>query len=170
MKIRKKIKMPVPRYVNEILEQDCNHFGLTREKLCNEIILKVGYKPLAPYHKLMVFEDKIEIQFNLQKECESYYDDICKEYGSTTDAELVRTILSTYINLSPFVREKLIRDRKVMFLMDLLKGKHLVKIDMGEEILESQIKSIQRCPISNYLKVSHTHGEEYLSKLKIIRK
>lgn len=168
--MRKKIKMPAPRYLSEILEQDCKHFGITKEKLCNEIILKVGYKPLTPYHKLMVFEDKVEVQFNLHNECEKYYEDICKEYGSLTDAELMRTILSTYSNLSPFVREKIIMDTKLRFVTELLEGKHSVMVDTGEQILESEIQSIKRCPERNYLKVRHTHGEEYLSKLKIIRR
>ena len=162
--------MPVPEIISEVLDRDCSHFGLSKEKLCNEIILKLGYKPLTQYHKLMTFEKKVELQFNLQVETEKYYFDIYRENNASSDAELVRTILSTYINMAPFLREKLIMDSKLRFIVELLKDKYTVKIDQGDEIIESRIIKIERCPVTHYLKVVYDKGEEYLSKIKIIKK
>ncbi|GLI57784.1 hypothetical protein PM10SUCC1_32980 [Propionigenium maris DSM 9537] len=168
--MRKKIKMPVPKIINEVLEKDCHHFGITKEKLCNEVILKMGYKPLIKYHKMMTFEEKVDLQFNLQVETQKYYKDIWKENNATSDAELVRTILSTYINLSPFLREKIIMDTKLRFILELLREKHIVKIEVDGKIIEAELMEILRCSETNYLKVIHSQGEEYLSKLEIIRK
>lgn len=168
--MRKKIKMPIPQIINEVLIQDSEHFGMTKEKLCNEVILKMGYKTLVGYHKMMTFEDKVDLQFNLQVETQKYYEDIYKENDAISDSELVRTILSTYINLSPLLREKLIMDSKLRFIIELLKGEHIVKIDRGDDVVDGLLERVHRCPTTNYLKVVHSHGSEYLSKIKIIRK
>lgn len=167
--MKRKIKLPVPKIIYEVLEEDSAHFGITKEKLCNEIILKLGYKPLAEYHKMMIFERKVSLQFNLYEECEKYYEDISKRYNNISDSELVRTILATYINMAPFLREKLIMDSKVRFSMELIKEKSTVKLDNGSEILEVVFEEIERCPDKGYLKIIHSLGSDYLSKVKIIK-
>lgn len=168
--MRKKIKVLVPKIIDEVIENDCKHFSMPKEKLCNEIILKFGYKVLSKFHHQMEFEEKVSIQFNLQKESEKYYVDIYRENQAVSDSELIRSIFSTYINLSPFLRERTIIGNKVMLILELLRNKDKVKIDTGIKIIESVITEIKRCPSTNYFKVHYIGGEEYLSKIKIIKK
>lgn len=168
--MKKKIKVLVPKIIAEIIESDSNHFNLPREKLYNKIILNIGYKPTFKFHEKMEFEPRINIQFNLQKESEKYYFDIYKEKNAISDSELIRTIFSTYINLAPFLRERIIMKSKLIFIANLIKSGNKVKINTGDKIIESTITEIKRCPQTNYFKVYYVGGEEYLSKIRIIKK
>lgn len=167
--MRRKITLPVPKVINEILIRDSKHFEISKEKLCNKIIIKMGYRTLSSYHKMMRYEKKSRLQFNLQLESEKYYSDISKVNHSITDSELMRSIFSTYINMTPFLREKLIQDSKIRLIEEVIKDRELIKWDDGSSIQEGYIDEIIRCPETNYLKVILSNGEEYLSKLSIVK-
>ena len=61
------MRVLVPRLIIDVIEKDCRFFGITKEKLCNEILFKFSLKFRSRYQEEMIFEEKEYLQFNLSK-------------------------------------------------------------------------------------------------------
>lgn len=114
--MKKKIRVLVPTFILEILEKDCEFFGLTKEKLCNEIFLKFSLKFRSRYQDEMIFEEKEYLQFTLNKANQRYYTDLLKGLPEANDSEIIR--------------------EKVIFLYSAIKEYRVLKIDTPNGIVE----------------------------------
>lgn len=166
--MKKKIRVLVPTFILEILKKDCEFFGLTKEKLCNEIFLKFSLKFKSRYQDEMIFEEKEYLQFTLNKANQRYYTDLLKEVPETNDSEIIREIFSTYSVLVPFLREIYLFREKVIFLYSATKEYRVLKIDTPNGIIEGRISKIYRCKETSYLKLDIIGKSYYVSQIRII--
>ena len=166
--MRKKIRVLVPTLILETLEKDYKFFGLSKEKLCNEILFKFSLKFQAKYQEEMIFEDKEYLQFNLNKENQRYYEELLKIETRTNDSEIIREIFSSYAVLSPFLREMYLFKEKILFLYLAAKEYKVLKIDTPLGVSEGRIINIFRCKESCYLKIEINQTYYYVSKIRVI--
>ena len=166
---KKKVRVQVPKLVREILERDSAHFNITREKLCNLIILKVGYRSKFDLAKELCNLEKVYLQFNLNSQCLNFYLDILKSNGNTNESEVIRSILLTYINLNSFLREKILFEEQLAYFEYLKKSEDSVKVVVGDRIMEEKVIRIFPCPKTHYIRVAFEKHEDYLSRLKVTK-
>ena len=166
--MKKKIRVLVPTFILEILEKDCEFFGLTKEKLCNEIFLKFSLKFRSRYQDEMIFEEKEYLQFTLNKANQRYYTDLLKELPEANDSEIIREIFSTYAVLVPFLREIYLFREKVIFLYSSLKEYRVLKLDTHHGVIEGRVTRIYRCNENNYLKIDIEEQSYYVGQIRVI--
>lgn len=166
--MKKKIRVLVPTFILEILEKDCEFFGFTKEKLCNEIFLKFSLKFRSRYQDEMMFEEKEYLQFTLNKANQRYYTDLLKELPEANDSEIIREIFSTYSVLVPFLREIYLFREKVIFLHSAMKEYRVLKIDTSSGIVEGRVSQIYRCKESGYLKLNVDESSYYVGQVRVI--
>lgn len=166
--MKKKIRVLVPTFILEILEKDCEFFGFTKEKLCNEIFLKFSLKFRSRYQDEMIFEEKEYLQFTLNKANQRYYTDLLKELPEANDSEIIREIFSTYSVLVPFLREIYLFREKVIFLHSAMKEYRVLKIDTPGGIIEGRVAQIYRCKESGYLKLNVDESSYYIGQVRVI--
>ena len=166
--MKKKIRVLVPTFILEILEKDCEFFGFTKEKLCNEIFLKFSLKFRSWYQDEMIFEEKEYLQFTLNKANQRYYTDLLKELPEANDSEIIREIFSTYSVLVPFLREIYLFREKVIFLHSAMKEYRVLKIDTSSGIVEGRVSQIYRCKESGYLKLNVDESSYYVGQVRVI--
>ena len=166
--MKKKIRVLVPTFILEILEKDCEFFGFTKEKLCNEIFLKFSLKFRSRYQDEMIFEEKEYLQFTLNKANQRYYTDLLKELPEANDSEIIREIFSTYSVLVPFLREIYLFREKVIFLHSAMKEYRVLKIDTSSGIVEGRVTRIYRCKESGYLKLNIDESSYYVGQARVI--
>lgn len=166
--MKKKIRVLVPTFILETLERDCEFFGLTKEKLCNEIFLKFSLKFRSRYQDDMIFENKEYLQFTLNKANQRYYADLLKELAESNDSEIVREIFSTYSVLAPFLREIYLFREKIIFLHSSMKEYRVLRVDTQHGIVEGRISRIYRCQENNYLKIDIEEQSYYVGQTRVI--
>lgn len=166
--MKKKIRVLVPTFILEILEKDCEFFGLTKEKLCNEIFLKFSLKFRSRYQDEMIFEEKEYLQFTLNKANQRYYTDLLKELPEANDSEIIREIFLTYSVLVPFLREIYLFREKVIFLYSAIKEYRVLKIDTPNGIVEGRVSRIYRCKEKRYLKLDINESNYYVGQIRVI--
>lgn len=166
--MKKKIRVLVPTFILEILEKDCEFFGLTKEKLCNEIFLKFSLKFRSRYQDEMIFEEKEYLQFTLNKANQRYYTDLLKELSEANDSEIIREIFSTYSVLVPFLREIYLFREKVIFLHSAMKEYRVLKIDTPNGIEEGRVSKIYRCKETGYFKLDINESNYYVGQIRVI--
>lgn len=166
--MKKKIRVLVPTFILETLEKDCEFFGYTKEKLCNEIFLKFSLKFRSRYQDEMIFEEKEYLQFTLNKANQRYYSDLLKENLEGNDSEVLREIFSSYSVLSPFLRETYLFREKIIFLYSAMKEYRVLRIDSKNGVIEGRIEKIYRCKSTNYLKVLIEDKSFYIGQIRII--
>lgn len=162
---KKKIKVLVYKLILEILERDAKHFNITREKLCNEVIIKLGYRSFNNGNDIK-YETKDFLQFNLNTVSKKFYDDIVKQNHSTNESEILRNILMNYVNFNPYIREQIIQDEKVIYFEHIIKEQKPIRVSIGDEIEVLKVLSLERCPVTNYILVVFENKKEYLSKVR----
>ena len=166
--MKKKIRVLVPTFILETLERDCEFFGITKEKLCNEIFLKFSLKFRSRYQDDMMFENKEYLQFTLNKANQRYYIDLLKELPEANDSEIIREIFSTYSVLVAFLREIYLFREKIIFLYSSLKEYRVLKIDTHHGVIEGRITKIYRCQENNYLKIDIEEQSYYVGQIRVI--
>lgn len=166
--MKKKRKLLLPDIVIEILDHDAKHFDMTREKLCNEIIIKLGYKERLSLSSEIKFTSKKYIQFNLGMIAGKVYDDIFQRSEDISDPELMRSIFNAYFNYHPYVREYILFKEKITYLERLQKKGEEVIVSTNHTIIRGTISSINRCSETQFRKIVIGDTEEYISKIKIV--
>lgn len=166
--MKQKIRVLVPKLVIEVLERDSKFFGVTKEKLCNEILFKFSSKIKLSYHEELVFEEKEYLQFNLNKVNQRYYSELLSELRNTNESEVIRSIFSSYAVLIPALREMNLFREKTIFLKVSDKESKILKMDTPNGIIEGRIEKIFRCQEEGYLKLKVDKKEFYLGKIRVI--
>ena len=166
---KKKIKVLVYKLILEVLERDAKHFEMTREKLCNEAIIKLGYRYFDNLENDIKHEGKEFLQFNLNIESKKFYDDIVKRNHSTNESEILRNIFLNYVNFNPYIREHIIQEQKVIYFEHIIKEQRSIRVSIGDSVELLKVVALERCPVTNYILVVFEDKKEYLSKVKIAK-
>lgn len=166
--MKKKIRVQVPALVLETIEKDHQQFGLTKEGICNEILLKFSLKFRSNYQHDMYYEEKEYLQFNLNKANQRYYTGLVAEINNLTESEIVREIFSMYAILHPFLRELYIFREKITFIGNAVKEYRVLKIDTPKGVIEGRIEKIERCKDKGYLKIIIAGESYYISQIRVI--
>lgn len=169
MKLKNKVKANVPRFILDIIEKDSDHFNISKEKLCNEILVKFSLKFRSNYCAEMLFEETDSLQFSLNKDNQKYYNELLAGIKDTTESEILRETFSAYAILPAFMRETYLYREKVVFLKSSLKEYRVLNIHTVEDgIVEGKIDSIFRNKKNDYLMIV-LHGKNYyLSQSRIL--
>lgn len=134
--MRKKIKVSVPKLVKDILTLDLEAFNVKLEKLCNIIIQEMGYDSFLPLHEKMKNEKTTILSFNLNKKNSQFLSDMIKNSSEDLESEFFRSLFSSYSNLHPTLREKLIKKNTYLEIELSIKFKLPLKISFKEQILD----------------------------------
>lgn len=133
--MRKRVKVSIPKLIKEILTKDVEYFSLKRERLCNIILQEMGYDKTLRLHDKITSDRKISINFNLNERNTLFFKDMIKESEEEIEAEFFRRLLSTYGNMHPSLREKVVRKEFFRELEYAIKRSCYIKIANGNEVL-----------------------------------
>ena len=163
-----KKKVLVPVFLLEILEKDCSFFKISKDNLCNQILLKFSLRFCLKYQEEMMFEETNYLQFNIHKDNQRLFDELSRKVKELSDSDLLREVFLAYAILPPFLRETNLFKEKINFLNSSYKDKKIIKIDSLSEIIEGKVEKIFRCPNTDYLKIMIHKKEFYMSQIRVI--
>lgn len=162
---KKKIKVLLSKLSLEVIRRDSLHFKVSREKLCNDILVNFSLKSLSGIEREM-FDDKAYLQFTLnQCNCE-YFDIISKNIMD--ESKFIKNIFSSYIHLNPFYREMAIFKDKLIIISTYIEKKTEVYVSINGNIEKIIFKGVKKCELTDYVKLLTTEGEFYLNDLRLI--
>lgn len=169
MKLKSKVKANVPKFILDIIEKDSTHFNITKEGLCNEVLVKFSLKFRSNHCAEMLFEETESLQFSLNKDNQKYYSELLKDLENINESEVLREIFSSYAILPAFMREIHLFREKMAFLQSSLKEYRVLNIHTIEDgIIEGKIDTIFRNKENDYLMLGLKNKEYYLSQVRII--
>lgn len=163
-----KKKVLVPVFLLEILEKDYSFFKISKDNLCNQILLKFSLRFCLKYQEEMMFEETNYLQFNIHKDNQRLFDELSRKVKEISDSDLLREVFLAYAILPPFLRETHLFKEKINFLNSSYKDKKIIKIDSLSEIIEGKVEKIFRCPNTDYLKIIIHKKEFYMSQIRVI--
>ena len=163
-----KKKVLVPVFLLEILEKDCSFFKISKDNLCNQILLKFSLRFCLKYQEDMIFEENDYLQFNIHKDNQRLFSEWSRRVKELSDSNLLREVFLAYAILPPFLRETHLFKEKVNFLHSSYKDQKVIKIDSLSEIIEGKVEKIFRCPNTDYLKIMIHKKEFYVSQIRVI--
>ena len=163
-----KKKVLVPVFLLEILEKDCSFFKISKDNLCNQILLKFSLRFCLKYQEDMIFEENDCLQFNIHKDNQRLFSELSRRVKELSDSNLLREVFLAYAILPPFLREIHLFKEKVNFLHSSYKDQKVIKIDSLSEIIEGKVEKIFRCPNTDYLKIMIHKKEFYVSQIRVI--
>lgn len=167
--MRKKIRCSVPKLVKDIFKDDLQYFDIKMENLCNQIIKKFGFEDTLKIYKWMSHESKVSINFNLNDFNSKYFDDMLSHSQEKTYAEFFRRLFSTYANLHPSIREKIIYNILFKELEYVSKNKLFAKLSIGNNVIDVKVLLISRNPLQGYNQLEvDNNGKIEVYKLKDI--
>lgn len=163
-----KKKVLVPVFLLEILEKDCSFFKISKDNLCNQILLKFSLRFCLKYQEDMIFEENDYLQFNIHKDNQRLFSELSRRVKELSDSDLLREVFLAYAILPPFLRETYLFKEKVNFLHSSYKDQKVIKIDSLSEIIEGKVEKIFRCLNTDYLKIMIHKKEFYVSQIRVI--
>jgi len=166
--VKERIKALVSSFIAEVLDKDCVHFSISKERLCNEILFKFSVKFRSNYDDDLIFDDKEYLQFALNAKNKRYYGELLQESGETNESQLIRDIFSYYATLPAFLREYNIYREKVSFLATAFKESKKVRLDLGGKAVESNIEALRRSKENDYLVAVIEGTEHFVSSIRVI--
>lgn len=166
--MKKKIRVQIPSLIMEILTIDSEFFNVTKERLCNEVLYKFSLRFRSNYQSDLYYEDKVYLQFTLNKDNQRYYDDLIKQSIGLSESEIIREIFSSYAIFHPSLRELYLYREKIAFISSAIKEYRVLKIDTCDGVIEGKINKLFRCKKLGYLKIEINDKSYYLSKSRII--
>lgn len=159
-------KITVSKLVLDILDRDAKQFNMTRERLCNGILITFSIREIREVERESL-DERAVLQFSLSKSTSEYYTIISKDIEN--EPKFLRSIFTTYVHLNPFYREIMIFRDKLITLKDYILRKEKIYISVGTSIEEVLITDIIRCPITDYIKFKiKDKGEFFLNEFRII--
>ena len=132
--MRKKVRVAIPLLVKEILKNDLKYYDMKMEKLCNIIIHELGYMKTLDLHRTLSEEIDVILNFNLNEVNSLTYRDMINEREEKTETKFFRKVLSTYVNLHPSLRERVIYKGLFRELNYAIKKRYAVKILVNRAI------------------------------------
>ncbi|MCI5725783.1 MAG: DeoR family transcriptional regulator [Fusobacterium gastrosuis] len=161
------IKALVGKYIKEILEQDVNHFKISKYNLCNLILMRFSLNYTSNFSENTPFEEREYLQFTLHKENVVYYSEMKKNSPNMSESEMIREIFSSYAILPPFLREIYLFREKIAFIVSMKKEYKEIKFHTSEGIVEGRIEELYRNRTNNYLEIKINSRKYYVSQIEI---
>lgn len=169
--MRKKIRVKIPKLVYDTILQDIEYMNLKRETMYNIILQELGFEKINEIGKeILNLDEKRQIAFNLNDMNTNLIEDMKKTQNFNTDGELIIKVFSTYANLHPAVRERVIRKDFFLRLETSIKEKIEVTIRYESNKIQKVLPlSFERDKEYeyNYLKV-RVEKEEFLYEVRDI--
>lgn len=167
--LRKRIKLSIPKLIKEILDKDIDYYGIKIEKLCNIVVQEMGYEEVLRIHDKLKSDRKIPITFNLTDRNTKFLPSMLTNSSEKMETEFFRSLFSTYANLHPSLRERVVKKSVYIELELAIKNHTEVKISYENKISDVIPLSFQRDEETgyNYLEVE-VFGERFLYRLKDI--
>lgn len=167
--MRKRIKLSIPKLIKEILDQDTTYFNIKLERLCNLIVQEMGYEPTLRIQDKLKTERKIPITFNLNERNTNYLQNMILNSTEKVETEFFRSLLSTYANLHPSLREKVIKKNLYLELELTIRDSLTIKISYDNKITDILPLSFQRDKTNGYNWLeAKVDTEKYLFRLRDI--
>ena len=91
-----KKKVLVPVFLLEILEKDCSFFKISKDNLCNQILLKFSLRFCLKYQEDMIFEENDYLQFNIHKKNQRLFSELSRRVKELSDSDLLKEIFLAY--------------------------------------------------------------------------
>lgn len=165
--MEKKIRITINKNIADILEEDVKSFTITRNYLINYIFENLKDETIedSPETK----DNKVVIQFNLNKKNKEFYYDFLQERNIQVEANFIRRLIIKYALLSKHNRELFIFRDTVNRINYAIQNKKIVKIKFRDKrettILPFHIGS-SKLELSNYL-FCYDYQEEIYKNYKL---
>ncbi len=129
----------------------------------------MGYENTLRIHDKLKNERKIPITFNLTERNTKYLTNMILNSSEKVEAEFFRSLLSTYANLHPSLRERVIKKNLYLELEIAIKENLLIKISHDNKIIDVSTLSFKRDSDTGYNCVEVIcNKERYIFKIKDI--
>ena len=92
--MRKRVRVSVPNFVREILENDMKYYDFSKDKICNIIIQRLGFENTQSLHKKVVDNTSI-LNFNLNEKNTELFDKMFILSKEKIESEFFRRVFST---------------------------------------------------------------------------
>lgn len=148
--MRRRVRLSIPKLIKEVLQEDMVYFNIKMDRLTNTIVKEMGYSNLLKLHENLKLERKLVINFNLNERNTRYFKDMVKLSEEETEAEFLRDLLSTYANLHPFVREKILCKIKFQELEEAIRRKYQIRVEVEGKILDIEPLGFSRDKDTKY--------------------
>lgn len=166
--MKNKIRAQIPSLIMETLNKDAEFFYITKEHLCNEVLYKFPLKNRVNYQKDLSHDEKVYLQFTLNKDNKRYYSDLIRQSIGLSESEIIREIFSTYAVLHPSLRESYLYKEKINFISSVIKECKILRIDTCDGIVKGKVNKLFRCKELGYLKIEINEKSYYLSHFRIV--
>ncbi|MGL5639134.1 MAG: hypothetical protein ACRCW7_07300 [Cetobacterium sp.] len=140
---KKRIKIMVSKLILDILDRDSKHFNMTREKLCNEILIIFSIRKMQGIDREDL-DEKAYLQFTLSQSTTEYYKAVSRDIQD--EPKFIRNIFTGYANLNPFYREIILFRDKLIVLKDYCLKKEKVHISIGGPIRKTRNNNAKDFP------------------------
>lgn len=133
--MRKRVRVSVPNFVKEIMEEDMKYYNFSKDKICNIIIQRLGFEHTQSLHKKVIDNTSI-LNFNLNEKNTELFDEMFKLSKEKIESEFFRKVFSTYANFHPFLREKILNLELFKVLESAINKNKKIKIYYEKKLLD----------------------------------
>ncbi|MGL4402498.1 MAG: WYL domain-containing protein [Fusobacteriaceae bacterium] len=150
--MEKKLRVTLPKYMNDIVESDCEEFHIKKNTLLNFIFEFL--KEETFYEEESCMGEKIVLQFNLNKSNREIYYSFLLEKGIQNESEFFRKLIGKYANKPKMKRENFIFQESVKKLIFAIKENLVIHIsfqDGKKTQVEPYHMGTSNLEIANYL-------------------
>lgn len=150
--MEKKIRVTINKNIANILDTDAKSFKVTKNYLINYIFEHLKDEKIDEYPELQ--DEKVVIQFNLNKKNKETYYDFLKEKKIQVEADFIRKLIHKYALHSKSNRELFVFKENVERIKYAVEKKQIIKLKFRDKretsILAFHIGT-SRLELSNYL-------------------
>ncbi|WP_410208917.1 WYL domain-containing protein [Fusobacterium sp.] len=129
--MEKKIRITLSKATADILDTDVKSFNITKNYLINYIFEHLKEEKINEYKEMP--DEKVVIQFNLNKKNKEIYYDFLKEHNIQVEADFIRKLIHKYINQPKSTRELFIFKDNVNRLKYSIENKKIIKIRFNDK-------------------------------------
>ena len=165
--MRKRVRVSVPNFVREILENDMKYYDFSKDKICNIIIQRLGFENTQSLHKKVVDNTSI-LNFNLNEKNTELFDEMFKLSKEKIESEFFRRVFSTYANFHPFIREKILNLELFKILENAIIKNHKLKIYYEKKLLDIYPIGFERNVNLYTVLKAKKEGKEFLFEVRNI--
>ena len=161
------MRVAIPNFVREVLENDMNYYNFSKDKICNVIIQRLGFENTQSLHKKVVDNTSI-LNFNLNEKNTELFDEMFKLSKEKIESEFFRRVFSTYANFHPFIREKILNLELFKILENAIIKNHKLKIYYEKKLLDIYPIGFERDVNLYTVLKAKKEGKEFLFEVRNI--
>ena len=165
--MRKRVRVSIPNFVREILDNDMEYYSFSKDKICNIIIQRLGFENTQSLHKKVVDNTSI-LNFNLNEKNTELFDEMFNLSKEKIKSEFFRKIFSTYANFHPFLREKVLNIELFKELENAISKSYKLKIYYQKKLLDIYLIAFERNTDLYTILKAKKEGKEFLFEVRFI--